>query len=50
MPNERLDRREFIAAAGAAALAAGAAKAQAQPGPDLTFMNATELVRLLRAR
>jgi amidase len=52
MPNERLDRREFIAAAGAAALAAGAAKAQAQAqrGPDLTFMNATELVRLLRAR
>jgi amidase len=51
MPNPGLDRREFIAAAGAAAFAAaGTHGAQAQSGAELTFMDATELVRLLRTR
>jgi amidase len=51
MPNEGLDRREFIAAAGAAAVAAaGAPGASAQSSSDLTFMDATELARLLRTR
>jgi amidase len=49
MPNPGLDRREFIAAAGAAAVAA-AHGAHGQSGAELTFMSATELVRLLRTR
>jgi amidase len=50
MPNEPLDRRQFIAAAGAAAVAASAQHAASQPSTDLCFLDATELVRLIRTR
>jgi amidase len=53
MPNA-VDRREFIGAAGAAAViattAGGVLRAAAQGSTDLTFMAATELLRLIRTR
>jgi amidase len=52
MPNEGVDRREFIAGAAAVAGAATsrAWRAQAQGGTDLCFLSATELVELIRTR
>ncbi|HUQ53604.1 MAG TPA: amidase family protein, partial [Gammaproteobacteria bacterium] len=51
MPNEDLDRREFLAGAAAVAGAAsGAWQAGAQSATDLCFRSATELVELIRTR
>jgi amidase len=49
MPNENLDRREFIAA-GAAAVVATTRSAAAQSSADLCYLPATELIRLIRTK
>ncbi len=51
MSNDRIDRREFIAAAGAAAVVGAATSGvSAQSSTDLCFLPATELARLIRAK
>ena len=50
MPDEPLDRRQFIAAAGAAAVAASAHRAEGQLSADICFLDATELARMIRTR
>jgi amidase len=50
MRSESLDRREFIAATGAAAVAAAAHRADSQGATDLCFLDATELARLIHTR
>jgi amidase len=53
MPNDQLDRREFIgagAATAATAAAASALRAGAQSATDLCYFTATELARLIRTK